>query len=151
MPKYKQVQDDVAKLRELADFLEKNGVAMPDYWLSHSTHISLTETNYGRGDNDEWETTIDEDGTKRNIKKFLDAVGPCEKDYREDRLQITTTYKHDGSRMFTGMVDRSIACKKVVKGKKFIKEHLVPSRFEEEVEWVCDENLSLKKLVQGVK
>ena len=72
-------------------------------------------------------------------------MGACEKDYRDDRLVISRNFKcNDAARMLVGTVDRSVACKKVVKGKKFIKEQLIPSRFEEEIEWVCDEGLSLR-------
>lgn len=148
MPRFKEVERDVAELRELADFLENNGVRLPDYWLNNTLSIGLTETNYERGDDGEYETRIDTEGTKQNIKKFLDAVGSCEKDYTDDRIKITKKFRSSDRNMVIGTADRSIACKKVVKGKKFIKEQLIPSRFEEEIEWVCDENISLLKLVQ---
>jgi len=148
--KYSEVERTVNELRELADFIEKNGVKMPHMYLSNTVHVTLTDTNYGQDENGEWGSTINEDETKQNVKKFLDAVGSCEKDYRDDRLVITKNFTCSDRKMLIGTVDRSIACKKKVVGKKFIKEHLVPSRFEEEVEWVCDENLSLKKLVAGV-
>jgi hypothetical protein len=152
MPKYKTVDMQVAELRELADFIEKVGVTLPDYYMTNTLNVYLTETNYARDEKSgEYETTIDEQGTKQNIKKFLDAVGSCDKDYRDDRLVISKNFEcNDAHRMIVGTVDRSVACKKVVKGTKFIKEHLIPSRFEEEVEWVCDEGLSLKKLVANI-
>jgi len=152
MPKYSTVDKQVAELRELANFIEKVGVALPDYYLTTTLNLYLTATDYKRNEESgEYETTINEIETKQNIKKFLDAVGSCEKDYRDDRLVITKPYTCNPTRnMITGTVDRSVACKKVVKGRKFIKEHLVPSRFEDEIEWVCDEGLSLRKLVANI-
>ena len=147
--KYSEVAQRVAELREMATFLEENGHKLPYVWFSPTINVSLTDTDYVRtGNNDEYETIINEDKTKENIKKFLSAVGPCEKDYRDDRIRITRNFTASDRPMIVGSVDRSLACKKVVTGKKFVKEHLVPSRFEEEYEWKCDENISLLKLVQ---
>ena len=146
--KYSEVTEKVAELREMADFLEQNGHKLPYTWFSPTMNVSLTDTDYVRGENGEYETIINEDKTKQNIRKFLQAVGSCEKDYRDDRLRITRKFTYTDRDMIVGTVDRSIACKKVVTGKKFVKEHLVPSKFEEEYEWKCDENISLLKLVQ---
>lgn len=151
MPKYSKVENTVAELRELADFIEKNGVKLPDYWFTHTVSVSLTETDYIRDDaTGEYETIIKEHETKQNIKKFLEAVGSCEKDYRDDRIRIAKKYTSTGRDMIVGTADRSIACKKVVKGTKLIPATLIQARVEEEVEWVCDEGLSLKKLVANL-
>lgn len=152
MPKYSEVDKYVSELREMADFIEKNGVRMPDFYMTNTLHISLTETTYDRDEiTGEYETKINEIETKQTIKKLLDCLdGHIDKDYRDDRLIITKKFSHGDRNMIVGTVDRSVACKRKVTGKKFIKEHLVPSRFEEEVEWVCDEGLSLKKLVANV-
>src|SRR4249919_1260242 len=146
MPKYKTVDMQVAELRELANLIERVGVRLPDYYMTNTLNLYLTSTDYKRSEESgEYETTINEIETKQNIKKFLDAVGSCEKDYRDDRLVISKPFTCNPARnMIVGTVDRSVACKRVVTGKKFVKEHLVPSRFEEEIEWVCDEGLSLK-------
>ena len=148
--KYAENERNVNELRELADFLEQNGHKLPDYWLNATLHVGLTETTYQANDEGEYETVIKEHETKVNIKKFLDAVGTCEKDYRDDRIRITKSYADGRRDMIVGTADRSVACKRVVKGKKFVKEQLIPSKFEEEVEWVCDEGLSLKKLVSNL-
>ena len=149
--RYAEVDRIVNELTELRDFIKEHGVEMPDFWMNNTLHVGLTETNYKRDEvTGEYETTIDELKTKQNIKKFLDAVGSCEKDYRDDRIRITKKFGDGDRDMIIGTVDRSVACKKVVTGKKFIKEQLIPSKFEEEYEWKCDESLSLKKLVSNI-
>ena len=71
MPKYSTVAKQVAELRELADFIEQHGVSMPDYYLNNTLNVYLTETNYEyNSKTGEGETTIDEQGTKQNIKKL---------------------------------------------------------------------------------
>jgi hypothetical protein len=149
--RYKENARYVNELRELADFLEQHGVELPDYWMSNTLHVPLTETEYVSSNTPgEYETKIKEYETKRNIKRFLSAVGSCEKDYREDRIRITKRYSDGNRDMVVGTADRSVACKRVVTGKKFVKEQLIPSKFEEEYEWVCDEGLSLKNLVRNI-
>lgn len=134
--RYKDMQETVAKLREFADFLEKHGVELPDgLWVSTSEWMNLTATDYEDG-----ETKINEAGTKENIRKFIAAVGECEKDYRDDRIVITKNYS-DGSMMLRGEVDRSIMCKRVVVGQKVVPA--TEERVVDEIEWVCAENVSL--------
>jgi hypothetical protein len=134
---------NVGELRELADFLEAHGEELPDHWITTTLYVTLTETAWADG-----ETTIDEAATKDNIARFLDAVGSCEKDYRDDRIKITKKYSNNKNDMVVGLVDRSIACKKVVTGQKFVQAQYTPARMEEEYEWKCDENISLLKLVR---
>lgn len=140
----------VAELRELADFLEQHGHKLPENtWYTTTMQISLTATDYEKNpESGEYESTINEEKTKHNLKKFLDAVGACEKDYREDSIKVWKNFASTGNTMIRGTVDRSIACKRVVTGKKLVPATLIQARIEEEVEWVCDEGLSLLKLVQ---
>jgi len=140
--RYEDVKNTVTQLREMADFLEKNGVKLPDgLWVSVGEWMNLTDTTYEDG-----ETKINEEGTKENIRKFLEAVGECEKDYSDDRIVIIKRFS-DGSSMLRGEVDRSVMCKRVVVGQK-----VIPAREEQtvdEVEWVCAENVSLLRYVNS--
>jgi hypothetical protein len=140
--KYADVQEHVSKLREMADFLEAHGHKMPgDVWISHYEYVNLTATTY-----DDGEAKIDEAGTKENIRKFLDAVGDCEKDYSDDQIVIIKKYS-DGSVMFKGEVDRNIMCKRVVVGQKVIPAR--EAQTVDEVEWVCADNVSLLRYVNS--
>lgn len=140
--KYKEVEETVKELREFADFLEKNGVKLPDgLWISTGEWMNLTATTYEDG-----EAKIDEAGTKENIRKFIEAVGECEKDYRDDRIVITKNFSN-GHRMLRGEVDRSVLCKRVVVGQKVIPA--TEEKVVDEVEWVCAENVSLLRYVNS--
>lgn len=140
--RYREVEETVKELREFADFLEKNGVKLPDgLYISTSEWINLTATDYEDG-----ETKINEEGTKENIRKFIDAVGECEKDYRDDEITIVKRYS-TGNKMLTGQVDRSVMCKRVVVGQKVIPA--TKERTIDEVEWVCAENVSLLRYVNS--
>jgi len=146
--KYSEVARHVRELRELADFLEAHGVALPYAHVTTTVNVYLTETNYKRDEaTGEYEKTINEEGTKANLKKFLDAVGACEKDYRDDRIRIVKKYSDGETHMIVGSIDRSVACKKVVKGQKLQPAVFTQAKIVDEYEWECDEGLSLKKLV----
>ncbi len=140
--RYREVEETVKELREFADFLEKHGVELPDgLWISTTEYMTLTATDYEDG-----ESKINEAGTKENIRKFIDAVGECEKDYSDDRIVITKRYS-TGNVMLKGEVDRNIMCKRVVVGQKVIPA--TEERIIDEVEWVCAENVSLLRYVNS--
>ena len=139
---YKERDRMAAELRAIADFVEQSGHKLPGHpYISTTLYLTLTESDYGKNEAGEYVSTLNEDGTKENIRKFLDAVGSCEKNYKDDRLTITKELG-EGRATIQGNVDRSIACKRVIKGQK-----MVPAKLIDEVEYVCDENLSLLKLV----
>lgn len=143
--KYTTKTKRAQELREIANFVEQYGEKMPEYvGITTTVYVSLTEYDYVRvegSDPPQWDTILDEEKTKRNIKRFLDMVGNCEKEYKDDRIRITKLNSF-GEPMIVGTVDRGIACKRVVTGTK-----VIPERIEEQYEYVCDEGLSLKKLV----
>ena len=150
--KYKEAVEYAAKLRELADFIETNGVKLPSVSITTTATCWLTSTDYRKNDEGEWETIINEDETKQNIKKFLDAVGTCKKDYNDDKIVIEKEYRSPsnhtyGRTMIKGTVDRSVACRKVKTGVKLQPASFVQAKIVDEYEWVCDEGISLLKLV----
>ena len=149
---YKEAAEYAAKLRELADFIEKNGVKLPSVSITTTATCWLTVTNYTRDEDGEYTTVIKEDETKQNIKKFLDAVGTCKKDYSDDKIVIEKEYKTPsvhtyGRVMIKGTVDRSVACKKVKTGVKLEQATFIPAKIVDEYEWQCNEGISLLKLV----
>ena len=150
---YKEAAEYAAKLRELADFIETNGVKLPSVSITTTATCWLTSTDYKRDESTgEYETLINEDETKQNIKKFLDAVGTCKKDYSDDKIVIEKEYKTPsehtyGRTMIKGTVDRSVACKKVITGQKLQPAQLIQAKMVDEYEWQCDEGISLLKLV----
>lgn len=145
--KYSDARDYAQQLRDLADFIEQHGVELPSGYPQVYMNCYLTETDYIRDpETGEYESKLNEDKTKQNLKRFLSAVGPCEKDYAHDRIKIVKRNSL-GNQMVIGSVERSLACKKVVTGTKLVPATLIQARIEEEYEWQCDENVSLLKLV----
>lgn len=146
--KYKTRDRKVAQLRELADFIEEYGVKLPGY-VSVGTQATcyLTDTDYVRDPaTNEYKSKLNETNTKENLRRFLAAVGSCEKEYTEDRIRVRKLYSFGGT-MIEGTVDRSLACKRVVVGQKLEPAVFVQAKIVDEIEWQCDESLSLLKLV----
>lgn len=148
--KYSEVNRLVAELRELADFIEAQGVRMPVAYHTPTISWYLTENDYVKNpETNEYEAVLNEEKTKRELGRFLAAVGSCEKEYSDNRLQITKKFSCSGRVMITGSVDRALTCRKVYTGKQVLKEAtLIPARLEDEYEWECDERVSLLSLVK---
>lgn len=149
--KFKDRDALVDKLRELADFIERNGHKLPNFYFTTTAYISLTETDYARNpETGEYESTLNEEGTKKNLKRALYALGTCEKSYKDARLELVKYHKDGVTAMIRATADRSIACKRVVVGQKMQQASYVPAKMVDEVEWQCDEGLSLLSLVKDL-
>lgn len=148
--KYSEVKETVGMLRELADFIEAYGVALPSFSIDTRIRVYLSEYSYDKNpESGEWESKLNEDATKQNIKKLLEAIGSCEKDYQGDSLKITKKFpSFPNETMVYASVDRSVTCKKVVKGQKLQQAYYSPAKLVDEYEWVCDEDTSLLKMVK---
>lgn len=148
---YKEKEEMARHLRELADFVEARGHLIPGSPYHTTTlNIGMTHTDYVRDpETNEYRPVIDEAKTKQNLKRTLAALGSCHKDYANDRLVLTKDYS-DGSLMVRATADRSVACKRVVVGQKLVPAAFVQAKMVDEVEWQCDEGLSLLKLVEGI-
>jgi len=146
--KYRERDRTVAELRELADFIEQHGHLLPGYVsVNASATMYLTATDYVRNpETGEHESKLNEENTKQNLKRALAAFGSCEKEYREDRIEIRKKNSFDRV-MLRGTVDRSVACKRVVVGQKLEPAVFLQAKLVDEVEWQCDEGISLLKLV----
>lgn len=151
--KYAEAAELVDNLRAMADFIETDGVKLPQYG-SHTFELRyyLTDSSYVKLDeldelgNPKWETVINEAKTKAQVRDFVLALGSCDKKYEDTRLQITKNFGK-GARIY-GTVDRQITCKRVVTGTKVEPAVNLPERVVEIVEWECDEAPSLLALVK---
>ena len=141
----------VMKLRELADFVEARGHLIPgNPYHTTTLSVAMTHTDYVRDpETNEYAPVLDPEKTKQNLKRTLDALGSCHKDYANDRLVLTKQYS-DGTEMVRATADRSVACKRVVVGQKLQPATLIQAKMVDEVEWQCDEGLSLLKLVESI-
>jgi len=149
--KYKERDRLVAELRELADFIEERGLMLPNTYHHPQISLYLTETDYVRNDEtNEYESTLNETRTKQNLKRALDAFGTCDKEYTDKRIAIEKKFECSGRTMIRATVDRSLACKRVVVGQKLEQAVFVPAKMVDEVEWQCDEGLSLRALVSDL-
>lgn len=144
--KYSEVRTAARRLRELADFIEKRGVLLPTVSVTTQHYSWLSSSDYVQVDG-QWESVLNEGNTRENVRRFIDAVGNCDKEYQSDRIRIVKNYS-DGAPMLIGSVDRALTCKKVPTGKTIKHEaRIEPAREEPEYEWVCSDNMSLLKLV----
>jgi hypothetical protein len=149
--KYKERDRLVAELRELADFIEERGLMLPNTYHSPEINLYLTDTDYVRNaETDSYESVLNEPKTKQNLKRTLDALGSCEKEYTDERIAIEKKFECSGRVMIRATVDRSLACKRVVVGQKLEQAKFVPAKLVDEVEWQCDEGLSLRALVSDL-
>jgi hypothetical protein len=143
VPTYKECNEQAQTLREraaglleLAAFIETEGVRLPDLpYIDREAliYVWLTKSDSYKDEDGKWQSRMNESGTKANIRRFLEAVGTCEKDYRGDRLEIK---KRFGNVSLIGNVNREVACRKTEVKKVWVE----PSKgyFREEVEWDCD-------------
>jgi len=137
--KYKQRDELVESLRELADFLDEKGLEIPfDISVSVSAYMPYYSrvTPYG-------ELTAKE--KKAILKRAVRALKPVVKEYDNTTLRVKRKF---GNKInFSLSVSREVACKAVKTGNKIIHAaSYIPERVEEEVEWVCTDPL-LKETV----
>lgn len=132
------IRQRAADLELLAQFIETEGVKLPSLpWMSRneSHTVWLTESSSYRDVYGDWRSKVDEPATKQNVKKFLDVVGNCDKEYTDHSLVIT---KKIGSTVsIKGTMDREAICKKIVKKREYVK-HTSDGYWKEDVEWDCE-------------
>ena len=150
--KYSEAAELAGNLRAMADFIESDGVKLPQ-WGSHTFELRyyLTDSSYvkdgvNEDGSDNYKTVIDEAKTKQAVRDFVLALGSCDKQYDSNRLNITK--KFGKNVQIYGTVDRQITCKRVVTGTKIEPAVNLPERVVEVVEWECDEAPSLLALVK---
>lgn len=130
------IRERITDLEKLAQFIEDHGVELPSLpWIDRRESFSvwLTETKSYRDDNGEWQTAINEEATKENVRKFLSAVGNSEKEYTNHSVTIRKSF---GNVTLVGLLDREVVCKKIVKSREYVK-HSSDGYWKEDVEWDC--------------
>lgn len=150
--KYAEAAKLANDLRAMADWLETDGVKLPQYG-SHTFELRyyLTDSSYVEdGVNEDgstkYNTVIDEAATKAKVRDFVLALGSCDKEYADTRLKITKSFGKNVR--ILGTVDRQVTCRKVVTGTKIEPAVNLPERVVEIVEWECDDAPSLLALVK---
>lgn len=131
--KYKERDELVSSLRELADFVEKKGLDLPFLSVTATAHITDYDQNFA---------TV-EGKAKRLMANAARALAPCTKDYSTYYLQLTKKF---GDVKVEVTTYRDKVCKKVPTGEvKLVAEtkYVETGNMiqEEQFEWVCDEPL----------
>lgn len=147
MPTYRESHRTAEKLREnaagmleLADFIEKRGVKLPDlpYISTESNyHVFLTENTYPTDEKGllAWNNpTLNEEATAKKVKQFVAACGNVEKEFGDTELKVRKSF---GTVKLTGTVNRQLVCTKKVVDKEWVPEYKVEGHYKEKVEWDC--------------
>src|SRR6266403_4789889 len=133
--KYKEQQELVNDLRELADFYDRpEAIVLPKPNLYETCYIrDYNWDNVTREYKDNW------DNAKIKFKKIVAVLGSCTKVWGDSDLAVT---KKIGKITLIFRVGREAVCEKKLTGNKIIHAattHYVPERIEEEFEWECND------------
>lgn len=147
MPTYNECNRTAEKLRakaagmlEMADFIEKRGVKLPDLpWVTSNQDFTLylNVNDYAQNEDgtQDWSNPVmDEEKTAKNIKEFVAACGKVEKEFGDNDLKVKKTF---GAVSLTGTVNRTLVCTKKVVAKEWVEPYTVDGHFKEKVEWDC--------------
>jgi hypothetical protein len=130
----------VSGLRELADLYEKNSTLPLPYGVSVQLDVTVRKSA-GTPDKP-WETVVDEEATKRAVKRAIRGMGRGRKD------KVYSDYSFIVNKQLTPMVllqmqtTRGAVCHKVPTGRTIVhpaQHYTTDERVEEEYEWVCDD------------
>jgi hypothetical protein len=140
--KYKERDELVRGLRDLADFYDK-----PSSIIFPNPYVHLSHTIYeGEWNKDYSEYQHNEKAEHDKLSRYVRALGACEKKWNDNNLTVKKVFGKRVSLAFS--VDRKVVCKKVVKSTKQVPKKVwveIPNEYDtvdDEVEWVC-EDLSL--------
>lgn len=144
--KYQELEDTIANLRSLADWLETNPRAVELPAMDFSAYTTVYEYEKDEEGNKDY-TVVDEFSTRARMRGIARSLGSCDKSHFGDSFQLTKKFgekKYATSTIkLTFSTKRAAVCRKVVKSTKIIpaKTIVQPERVEEEVEWVCTDSL----------
>jgi hypothetical protein len=130
--RYSDQEALVSGLRELADFFDQNIEFPNPYGIS--VNVSVTEWKPWEADK---ESEVDQDATKRELKRCMRLMRNCEKVWSSYSLRLTKKFGTQGKVTLNVSAERSGICRKVVLGNEIIPAQ--PERVVEKVEWVCDD------------
>jgi len=129
--KYKECEELVAGLRELADFLENKGVGLPiTYRMTYNAYVNkYREDEVGE---------VDEKATKEELRRIAKILGDCEKRYGSYDFTLTKKFGKYVQMLFNG--SREAVCEMKIVGYKEVeeREYVVVGRKQEPVyETIC--------------
>jgi len=123
----------VASLRELADFLEGDGVVLPCLKVYVSGYASVYEWTDGKYE-------INAVKTKTLMRRVARAMSPCEKDYAGHSFQLKRKFGDHISVEVSAQ--RDTVCVAKVVGKKLVPKYRKYGTEEvDDVEWICGDPL----------
>ena len=128
--KYAQRDELVTGLRDLADFMESNGLELPELHVSISAGIRsyhpgtfVTRTNEQK---------------KALMRRAAKAMSPCKKVHEGRSFYLKRKF---GPINLSIITDREVVCQKIVVGTREVPEYIAPAHTEEIAEWVCSDPL----------
>ena len=122
--KYKDRDELVAGLRELADFVEAHGLEIPSEMRVQSTYNFLYDDHNGRTGREK----------ARIIAKILARGGRAEKNFQGSYLELVRRF---GPIKVEFNVNREQVCVKRVVETVEVPEAIIPAYTKEVVEWDC--------------
>ena len=125
--KYKQRDELVSSLRELADFIEDRGLELPELTVEVRSYVSEYEPKNYR--------TIPGYG-KQVMRRAARAMKPVEKLHESSSFRLRRKF---GSIALTLSTSREQICRKVAVTKVAMPEQVIPAYEREVAEWVCDD------------
>lgn len=123
--KYKERDELVAGLRELADFIEAKGLQLP------SMDVKATAWVYGYDPKTYQDNPVRAHLTMRKAAKTL---GVAQKQYSNNYFDLIRKF---GPIKLEITTPRRNICERKVVGTREIEEQVIPARIEEIVEWEC--------------
>lgn len=130
--KYKERDELVSSLRELADFIEDDGIVLPTL----NVYVSGYGSVYDR--RPPWNLRADK--TKALMRRIAIAMSPCEKDYSGGSFELKRRFGEKVRVAITA--PRDTVCVKKVVGKKVVPKFRKYGTEEvDDVEWICGDPL----------
>lgn len=130
--KYKERDELVSGLRDLADFIEEKGLDLP---------IKLPRLNLVNYIEDSWDKSYNAvpGSAREKMRRAAIACGKAEKKW--DRYSLELIKEFGEHVKLTFRTNREQVCEKKVVGFKDIPEQVIEARREEIVEWECRDSL----------
>lgn len=129
--KYADRDKLVDSLRELADFVEENGLELPfDTWSIEQRFGDILYDDHELDDKRHIRTA------KEKLKQAVRTLGTVEKVWSNNHLDVRRDF---GCLVLEFSVSRQAVCERVVVGKKEHPAHTSEAWTEEIVEWRCDD------------
>jgi len=126
--KYKNRDDLVSNLRELADFLEAHGLELPsDVYMASSY-------NFLYDDHGEYRHNRSAREKARSITKVLARGGIVEKKFEGGYLELRRKF---GTIVLEFNLSREKVCERKTVGYEDVPEKTTPAYKREIVEWIC--------------